>query len=379
MPTDVVSLTEALVRVDSSPGRPTRPALALLVDRLRRLGAHVALQSGQHEGVEQHNLVARLGGDGPAGLLLAGHIDTVPWQAGQRATTAPERDGRSLYGRGTCDMKGAIAAQVLAVAASASRLRRPVVLAYTYAEEVGCHGALQLVAQAAQLGDLGSAGCLVGEPTGLVPILAHKGYLTGQITLHGVPVHSSDPEAGVDASIALGVLLRDLHALRIALAAEAPPDSTLAPPCTTLNTGLVQAGAAPNVVPGRASLVVELRPLPGADIDELRARVEACVDLAGRSTPGVRCECHWDPLRPAFAQPAEAALVSWLVEQTQHPPASVAFYTEAELYRSGLQIPTVICGPGSIAAAHRVDESVAFDELEAGQALYERALEAFCG
>jgi acetylornithine deacetylase len=375
---DVVSLTERLVRVDSAPGRPTLPVVGVLAEELRALGAVVRLQDGSHDGVPQRNLVARFGGDAPAGLVLAGHIDTVPWSEGARATTSPERDGTRLYGRGTADMKGAVAAQLEAAASMAEALRRPVVLAWTYAEEIGCHGALHLVAERSLLGDVSDAVCLVGEPTDCTPIVAHKGYGVVSITLHGEAAHSSDPWAGADASQALGTLLRDLHELRETLRQDSPLSTVHEPPCTTINTGLVQAGTARNLVPPRASVEVEYRPLPGVDLEELQRRIQACVDLACASAPGVTCEMHWEPCRPAFDQTPAARVVEWLVERTGKAPGAVPFYTEAELYREGFGTPTVVCGPGSIRQAHRADEWISFDALGEGQELYRAAIEAFC-
>ncbi len=376
---DVVSMTERLVAVDSAPGTSTCPVVSVLVEQLRALGADVRIQDGMHDGVPQQNLVARLGGSDAAGLVLAGHIDTVPWYRDARASITPERDGRRLYGRGSCDMKGAVAAQLEAAAAMTSRLRRPLVLAWTYAEEVGCHGALHLVDQSSLLGELEGAVCMVGEPTGLTPVVAHKGYGGALIELRGEAAHSSDPWAGADCSEVLGVLLRNLHELRETLRREAVPSLMHDPPCSTINTGVVRAGSARNLVPPRASIDVEIRPLPGGDVDRLRQRIENCAEDACRAVPGVTHSVHWEACRPAFQQPSTTRLVQWLVETTDSKPEAVPFYTEAEIYRSGFQIPTVVCGPGSIRQAHRADEWVSFDALGAGQALYEQAIEAFCG
>jgi len=375
---DVVSLTERLVSVDSAPGQPTLPVIGVLAEELKSLEASVQLQDGLHEGVPQRNLVARIGGPDPAGLVLAGHIDTVPWSADGRANISPERDGTRLYGRGTADMKGAVAAQLEAAAQMYDRLRRPLVMAWTYAEEVGCHGALHLVEGRALMGDISEAVCLVGEPTDLTPIVAHKGYGGVRITLHGEAAHSSDPWAGADASQALGTLLRDLHELRETLRQDAPLSTVHEPPCTTINTGLVRAGSARNLVPPHASVEVEFRPMPGADLDELRSRIQACADLACASAPGVRCEMHWQECHPAFDQTPAVPVVEWLVEYTGRAPAAVPFYTEAEFYREGFGIPTVVCGPGSIQQAHRVDEWISFDALGEGQELYRKAIEEYC-
>jgi acetylornithine deacetylase len=151
------------------------------------------------------------------------------------------------------------------------------------------------------------------------------------------------------------------------------------PPCTTLNTGRISAGTADNVVPDRAELRLEWRPLPGFDGAELRARVESLLAAACAAAPGVRGEVTWPEPLPAFHQAAAHPFVKWVGERTGQPHGTVAFYTEAELYRAGLQVPTVVCGPGSIGRAHRVDESILFDELEAGLALYGDAIAEFCG
>lgn len=378
MSDDVVTLTERLVSVDTAPGRSTSPLAELLVERLNALGARVRCQRGEHGGQPQTNIVARFGGDAPAGLVLGGHIDTVPWDDGMRATTEAERDGRTLYGRGTCDMKGPIAAQVLAAASTAGALRRPLVLIYSYAEEIGCHGALHLMADPSLLGDVSGASCVVGEPTGFLPIVAHKGYAVAGIRLSGEPAHSSDPSAGADASVALGLLLRELHELRDALREEGDPSLGLTPPCTTLNTGLVSAGTAANIIPDRAELRVEWRPLPGFDSKALGQRVQRIVDRACAAVPGVTGRLDWPEALPAFRQADDAPIVTFLASRTGHSPGTVPFYTEAELYRGGLGIPTVVCGPGAIANAHRVDESIEFDELEAGVELYADTIREFC-
>ncbi len=379
MPDDVVRLTERLVAADSSPGASTAAVADVLAERVRRAGGRLAVQHAEHDGVPQRSLVARLGGDGPAGLVLAGHLDTVPWQAGQRATASPERDGRTLYGRGACDMKGPIAAQVLAAERQAGALRKPLVLLWSWGEEIGCHGAQRLVDDPACLGALAGAACIVGEPTGGVPVVAHKGYAVAHLRLRGVPVHSSDPWRGVDASAALAVLLARLHALREDLRRAGDPACGLVPPCTTLNTGLVRAGSAENVVPDLAEVALEWRPLPGADEQALRRAVQDCLDAACAAVPGVHGSLEWPAPLPPFRQPLATPLVEWLVERTGRPAGAVPFYTEAELYRGGLFLPTVVCGPGSIEQAHRVDESILFDELEAGVELYADAVAAFCG
>lgn len=381
MALDVVKLTEELVRVDSAPGQSTSAVAGVVVERLRGLGASVVLQPGEAKGTAHVNVLARLGGDGAAGLLLAGHMDTVPWTPEFRATTTPVRDGRKLYGRGTCDMKGGIAAQLVAAesfARGGGPLRRPLALAFTFAEEIGCDGALALVASRERLGDLRGAACLVGEPTGLKPMTGHKGYWIAELSLAGVPAHSSRPTLGADASRALALLLGELHALREELARSSVA-AGFEPPQTTLNTGLISAGLARNVIPDRAQVTVELRPVPGIDAERLKSAVAGCLQRAVAQVPGTSGELTWIETMPAFGQSPQAPIVGWLRERTGAAPGVIPFYTEAELFRAGLGVDAVVCGPGSIDQAHRTDESVLFDELEAGVALYADAIASFCG
>lgn len=378
---EVVAIAGELVRRASPSSASNQVVADFVAERLRQAGCRVErIEYRDAAGVGKVNVVAKLG-RGAGGLTFFAHTDTVPaddWAAG--APFTPEvRQGR-LYGRGACDMKGPIAAmlQAAARAARGRPLRRPLALAFTFAEETGCDGALALVDARAALGDLSGAQCLVGEPTGLRPMTGHKGYWIAQLSLSGVPAHSSRPHLGADASRALALLLAGLHELRQRLAAG-PHAAGFDPPHTTLNTGLLSAGQARNVVPDRAEVTVELRPVPGADAAALRAALEDCLRRATAAVPGTSGTLRWVEAMPAFGQPPGAPLVDWLAARTGAAPGVVPFYTEAELYRAGLGTPACVCGPGSIDQAHRVDESIAFEELAAGEELYAEAIAAFCG
>ncbi len=224
-------------------------------------------------------------------------------------------------------MKGGIAAQLLAAQAAARGgrpLRRPLALAFTFAEETGCDGALALVAARERLGDLTGAACLVGEPTGLAPMTGHKGYWIAHLRLSGVPGHSSRPALGADASRALALLLGELHALREELVRSSRA-AGFDPPETTLNTGLVSAGLARNVIPDRAEVVLELRPVPGADGEALKRAVAGCVQRAVAQVPGTAGTVEWIETMPAFGQAADAPLIRWLAERTGVAPAVIPF------------------------------------------------------
>lgn len=373
MALDPVRLTEELVSIDTVSSKPSAPLVTRLLSELEPLGAEITIQS-RPEDPSQINLIARLGPAGPGGLALAGHMDTVPWDSSMRATIKPERDGRRLYGRGTCDMKGAIAAMVHAAAAvDRSSLRKPLWLAFTFQEEIGCHGAKVME----QLGPLTAEHCIIGEPTGLRPITSHKGYVIADVTFRGTPCHSSDPDQGASAVRAAARSVEALLALGEEWKASPQPDCGLTPPWTTVNVGLFEGGSARNVVPEHAALTLEMRPLPGLETAELLAAARGAVTAATAGVAGVHVDFVPTEQDQPFHNDAEAPVVRWLVEQTGSDPGSVPFYTEAAIFgRMGAS--SCVCGPGEIAQAHRVDEWVELDALEAAAQLYRRAIEEFC-
>lgn len=370
---DPVALTEELVGFDTVSSRSNAPCLARVAELLEPLGAHIHLQRKPGDD-RQVNLLARFGPDIDGGLALAGHSDTVPWDGSMRATTSAERDGRRMYGRGTCDMKGAIAAMLCAAeAVDRTRLRKPLHLAFTFEEEIGCHGAKLLETAA----PLSIDHCIIGEPTGLRPVTLHKGYVTAVCDLKGTPCHSSDPDQGASAIHAAVRAVEALLALGPQFKAEADPSLGLRPPYTTINIGMLSGGTARNVVPEAATFCIETRPLPGVDTDALVRLLRATVADAVAGVAGVEVEISDIDQDQPFHTPSEAPLAAWLVERTGFPTSTVPFYTEAQIFnRMGAR--TVVCGPGEIAQAHRVDEWVELDALEAAAQLYRAAIEEFC-
>ena len=373
MTLDPVRFTEELVSVDTVSSKPCEPLVRRLIDELEPLGAEVAIQK-KPGSAGQVNLLARIGPGDSGGLALAGHMDTVPWGPNMRATTQPERDGRRLYGRGTCDMKGAIAGMVHAVrAVDLHSLRKPVWLAFTFEEEIGCHGAKLME----QVGPLRADHCIIGEPTGLRPVTAHKGYAIAELSFQGTPCHSSDPNQGASALRAAARSLEALLTLGEEWERSPDPECGLVPPWTTVNVGLLRGGSARNVVPDSASLTLELRPLPGLDVDALLARARAAAEEATGSVDGVGLTFSVAENDEPFRNHSEAPLVRWLVGETGQEPGTVPFYTEAAI-TSRMGASTCVCGPGEIAQAHRVDEWVEMDALQEAAQLYRRAIEEFC-
>ena len=297
------------------------------------------------------NLIATRGDGEEAGLALCGHTDTVPydealWQFDPFQVT--ERDSR-LYGLGTADMKGFFP---LALGAAArhggSRLKRPLTIIATADEETSMDGARFLAERG--IGSVGAA--VIGEPTGMRPVRAHKGVAMVAIDVAGSAGHSSNPALGINALDAMHDVMAEIIAFRRELA-QRNVHLDFEVPTPTLNLGCLHAGDNPNRICGHAQLLIDLRVLPGMDaeevIDALRARVQGC---AGETD--VTVEPMFRPLAP-FETAPEGRLVQDLEGLSRTACGTVAFGTEAPFY-SRLGVETVVFGAGSIDQAHQPNE-----------------------
>lgn len=329
------------------------------------------------------NLLATLGPAVDGGVVLSGHTDVVPADAhGWRSDPfgVEERDGR-LYGRGTADMKGFLAcALAVAPAFAAAALTRPVHLAFTFDEEVGCLGAPLLIEDLLTAVPPPAA-AIVGEPTQLRIVQAHKGCFEFTTTITGVAGHGSAPDEAVSAVEAAGRFLGALADLADELRAEAPTTSPFVPPHSTLNPGVVVGGSARNVVADRCVIEWELRTVRPGEADEVLARVrrieqELAVWLRSRApTAGLTTETVGavEGLAPAPGSAAVGLARRLLGEPdaTAVAPEVASFGTEAGLYQAA-GIPAVVCGPGSIAVAHRPEEHLEVAQLGACLTMLER-------
>ena len=339
-------------------------------DRLRMLGAEVeiAMDGTGHKA----NLFATFGPEADGGVVLSGHTDVVPVD-GQDWATDPfrmeARDGR-LYGRGTCDMKGFIAC-VMAMAPEMARwdLSRPVHIALTYDEEVGCYGARALV-DALRERRTRPAIALIGEPTSMRIIEGHKGCCEYTTTFQGLEGHGSDPDRGVNAAAFAVRYATRLMDLAEELKGRAPPGSRFDPPWTTINLGRIAAGSAHNVIAGHAELDWEMRPVAAedsarvlAEIDRYAAEVLAPQMKSVHHEAGIVRHVVGEvaALKPVKAN-AAVALAAALTGGNETDV--VAFGTEAGLFQD-LGLDCVVCGPGSIVQAHKPDEYVELSQLSA--------------
>lgn len=342
--------------------------IAYATERLEAVGAEVT--TTYDDGRTKANVLATIGPPVDGGVVLSGHTDVVPadgdgWSSDPWVVT--RRDDR-LHGRGTADMKGFIAC-VLAVAPTfaAAGLRVPLHVGLTFDEEVGFRGAPVLLAELARSGPAPRA-AIVGEPTGLRIIAAHKGCYEYTTTITGRQGHGSLPDDAVNAVEHGARFVARLLELRAELAAAAPADSPFDPPATTLNVGTMTGGTARNIVAGRCTIQWEVRPVCRTDADHVRAQREAfeqALRTGMRHTdPGAdivtEAVCEVDGLEPTTDSPAVALGRELLDDPAQDV---VAFGTEAGLYQQA-GIPAIVCGPGDIAVAHQPDEFITLDQLD---------------
>ncbi|WP_293867432.1 acetylornithine deacetylase [uncultured Alsobacter sp.] len=311
---------------------------------------------------DRANLFATIGVPDRPGLVLSGHMDVVPAAEPDWATD-PFRlhaDGDRLLGRGTSDMKGFLAAVLAAVPRLAGQdLARPVHLAFSYDEEAGCRGVPHLIAR---LGELCAppACAVIGEPSGLRAILAHKGKAAARITVQGRSGHSSRPDLGLNAIHGMASVLSAAVAAAEA-ATRGPHHPSFAPPYSTIQVGTLTGGHALNVIPALCTAEIEARAIAGQSAAALLAPVRdalAALDRQGFATA-------WEPLSdyPALALPRSAPIATLLAEVAGHEPlAAVSYGTEAGLYQAA-GIDAIVCGPGDIARAHKANEFITRGEL----------------
>lgn len=311
---------------------------------------------------DRFNLFATIGDGSRPGYILSGHVDVVPAQEPEwRADPFRMRrhEGR-LIGRGTCDMKGFVAA-VLAMVPQLTQmdLQTPIHIALSYDEEAGCRGVPHMIAALPEL-CAPPLGCIVGEPSGLVPVLAHKGKAALRVRATGRPGHSSRPDLGANAIHALLPVLTAARETAVALR-SGPQDTRFAPPYSSLQIGTLAGGQAINIIPDHAEADIEARAIAGIDPKEVLAPVLAC--LAQEQSADASLSFEWLSTYPALSLAADHPLAD-LAEQISgaKPLGAVSYGTEAGLFQDA-GIPSVICGPGDIGRAHRPEEYLTEDEL----------------
>lgn len=370
---DALISTPSVSSVSPEYDQSNRAVINLLANWLTDLGWRAeVLPVG--DGSDKANLIATLG-SGPGGLVLAGHTDTVPYDAGrwQHDPFRLTRQDNKLYGLGTSDMKAFLALAIEAAGRfSAGQFKEPLILVATADEESSMIGARTLV----NLGRPQARYAVIGEPTGLRPVRLHKGVMMESIALHGRSGHSSDPALGNSALEGMRLVLDELVRWRCELQAR-HQNSLFQVPVPTLNLGHIHGGDNPNRICADCELHIDLRPLPGMALDELRDTLQRRMQSAIADT-GLELECR--PLfegTPAMETPASSEIVRCTEALTGYSASAVAFGTEGP-YFNQMGMDTVVLGPGDIEQAHQPDEYLAEARIQPTLELLGKLINRFC-
>lgn len=328
-----------------------------------------------NEGPGKASLLARIGPAAQGGVVLSGHTDVVPVEDQPWRVTEPftlTRRDEKFYGRGTADMKGFLALALAHVPYFTQLpLKKPVWLAFSHDEEIGCLGA-EPMAQALLAREVAPQLVVIGEPTDMQVVGAHKGIVSFETVITGKEGHSSGPEQGVSALYYAGELMHALNRIHDAARAAADAGNGFPTPYSTVNIGTVSGGVARNILAPQARLHWEIRPLPGVAVEELlapyaetearlNAHIRARFPECGITTRQLTCVAGLEMRDPAAPHYALAARLAG----SNAAPLRVSYGTEGCAF--GNYFPTVVCGPGSIDQAHQADEYVSGDQLARGR------------
>jgi len=376
-------ILRALVAFDTVSANPNIGLMTWVQGLLLAAGARVVLIPDAAGG--KANLYATVGPLG-SGVMLSGHTDVVPvdgqaWSVPPFALT--ECDGR-LYGRGTADMKGFVACAIAAMTGAARRdLAVPLHLALSYDEEVGCLGVGSLIEMLAA-SPVRPLMCIVGEPTGMQVATGHKGKVALRATCTGREGHSALAPLALNALHLAADFVGVVRGVQARLVAGGMQDGDYDVPFSTLHVGILRGGVQVNIVPQRAVVDWEIRSLAGEDvaglIDEVRAGAEAIVAPLRAEFPeaAIGVERLWD--YPGLGTATDAGVVRFVQSLTgANGTIKVAFGTEGGLFDARLGVPTVICGPGSMAQGHKPDEYVSVEQMARCDAMLAALVERLVG
>jgi len=372
-------LLKTLVAFDTTSRESNLQLIEFVRDYLARFDVPCELIYNEQR--SKANLFATLGPADRPGIVLSGHTDVVPVD-GQPWTVAPfelsERDGK-LYGRGTADMKGYIACVLALVPALVTaNLRRPVHIALSYDEEVGCLGVRSLL-KALEQRPIKPMLCIIGEPTELKPVLGHKGKLAMRCDIHGQACHSAYAPQGVNAIEYAAELIGELGRIGHRLKAPEHHDARFDPPFSTVQTGVIAGGKALNIVPADCRFDFEIRALPSHDPSEVAQELKTYAEhhvLPRMRAVSEQSEIRFSELSayPGLATEAHSEAAELIAGFSgSRAFGTVAFGTEGGLFDAA-GIPTVVCGPGSMDQGHKPDEFVSLEQLNGCDEMLQRML-----
>jgi acetylornithine deacetylase len=328
------------------------------------------------------NLHAIIGPADVPGVMLSGHTDVVPidgqdWS--RDAFTLTEKDGL-LYGRGSADMKGFIASVLAAVPAMvAAELKRPIHLAFSYDEEIGCIGVRRMIDVLADA-PVKPTFCIIGEPTEMQPAIAHKGKTGMNCICTGVESHSALAPFGLNAIYLASEMITEIRKIQDGIIATGARDNDYSVPYSTLHVGVIDGGTALNIVPNECRFKFEIRNVkaepPRPIVQKLKSAAQVITDKYKADFADANVEIETFNEYPALNTEPEDEVVLFVKSLTgANGHTKVSFGTEGGLFQERLGLPTVVCGPGSMSQGHKPDEFIAVSELEKCDIFMERLVE----
>ena len=365
---DSISILEKLVAFDSVSSKSNLPIISWIEEYLSSLG--VSSTRVPDESGDKASLYATIGPLDQPGYVLSGHTDVVPVE-GQAWSSDPFaleiRDGL-VFGRGTCDMKGFLACALSAVPAMQSvQLTTPLQLVFSYDEEVGCTGVRPLLREMSQWPVL-PRGCIVGEPTSMNVVIGHKEKLSKRAVVTGFTGHSALAPQAVNAAEYAARLVTAISDIGRRLATSGPQDELYDVPHTTAHVGRFTSGTQLNIVPNHAEFDFEFRAVAADSTSELMAEVENVARELELQMQQVHKDSRIEFLPYSEIPGLDTAVENELVAMVKHiagrnSHGKAAFSTEAGLFDQMAGVPTIVCGPGSIAQAHKADEYISTEQL----------------
>ena len=365
---NTIDLLKTLVAFDTTSRESNLGLIEFVRDHLKSLGVESRLSYDAEK--RKANLFATIGDMPGRGIVLCGHTDVVPVD-GQAWDTNPFEahiaNGK-IYGRGAVDMKGFIAASLAMLPAyQASALKQPLHLALTYDEEIGCVGVQNLIRDLQQI-NIHPAGCFVGEPTRMQVMTGHKGMRVTRCNVRGLEAHSSLAPEAINAIEYAGRLIEKIRLMALELRTEGPFDPVFKVPHTTMQTGMIKGGTAPNIVAKDCEFVFDCRTLPQSQSDELISKIQAHAELLKEEMRKVYAQADISFETLANAAPlatSDEAPIAYLGKTLARNNllGRVSFATDAGwLHQAG--IPCVVVGPGDIDVAHKPNEFIEISQLE---------------
>jgi acetylornithine deacetylase len=354
--------------------------IAYAQDTLGKLG--IASELAPSEDGRKANLFATIGPAEVPGVVLSGHTDVVPVedQAWSSDPFVLRRSDGNLYARGAVDMKGFIAV-CLAMAHEAvqRKLATPIHFAFSYDEEVGCLGVRRLIAMLSPM-PVKPRFCIVGEPTSMQVVTAHKGRSGAHVTCHGLEAHSSLAPLAVNAVYMAADLIQSIRSIQKDVAERGMRDGDYDVAYTTLHASKIRGGDVMNIVPNLCTFEYEIRHIAGDDPIAIKKRIADAADKIATSArsihPGAQIDIVDTNEYPALDTKPDSEVVSFVRSLTGgNSLGKISFGTEASLFARDLGVPSVVCGPGSIAVAHKPDEYVSEEQLAQCEAMLARLLD----